>query len=161
MLPEFKRPDSAVRRPAILAIIQGAAVIEKREQPAVDLNSHETGVNLFPSLPRGPMHGARAEGDVLQHLVDLASGESRFCVQIFSVDLVSDPRLQFSFRNLKSASLGFQLFASHSNAFMKSRIDEAAGTKRSGMRDIHLPWGSAFSSEQTTSVSKLKYAMCE
>ena len=29
------------------------------------------------------MHGAGAERDVLQYLVDLAGGESRFCVQIF------------------------------------------------------------------------------
>lgn len=45
-LPAFKISDTTVRRPAILAVIQGAAVIEKRETPAIDLNRHEAVVDF-------------------------------------------------------------------------------------------------------------------
>ena len=96
-LPGFKRPDTTVRRPAILAVIQGAAVIEKRETPAIDLNRHEAVVDFAQRLAAGSCHDACAQRDVLQYLVDLAGGKRRGCVQIIlrSGHRVSKAKLRY------------------------------------------------------------------
>lgn len=52
-LPEFKRTDSAIRRPAVLAVVQGVTVNEKRELPAISTHGHEAMIDLAPRL-NGP-----------------------------------------------------------------------------------------------------------
>jgi hypothetical protein len=46
-LPGFKRPDTTVRRPAVLAVVKSVAVNEKREMPTINLNGHEAVIGLI------------------------------------------------------------------------------------------------------------------
>jgi hypothetical protein len=46
-LPEFKCSDSAVRRLAVLAVVQGVTVIEEGESPAINLPGHEAMIDLL------------------------------------------------------------------------------------------------------------------
>jgi len=82
VLPELKRPDSAIRRPAVLAVVQGVTVIEECELPAIYLHGHEAAINLAPGLRGASRHDAFAERDIRQYLADLEGGERRGCVQI-------------------------------------------------------------------------------
>jgi predicted small integral membrane protein len=62
--PESKCPDSAIRRPAIFALVQGVTVIEKRELPATSLHKHETVVDLASGLLRASYYDAFAQRDL-------------------------------------------------------------------------------------------------
>ncbi|MNF60876.1 hypothetical protein D3C84_425000 [compost metagenome] len=70
-----------MRRPAVLAVVQGVTVIEECELPAINLHGHEPVINLAPGLRGASRHDAFTECDVRQHLADLAGGERRGCVQ--------------------------------------------------------------------------------
>ena len=80
-LPELKRPDSAIRRPAVLAVVQGVTVIEEDEYPAISAHGHDAMIDLAPRLDGASRHDAFAERDVPQYLADLSGGEGRGCVQ--------------------------------------------------------------------------------